>query len=217
VLLGWAAAMLVLGCANATLGIMRHRTMTKIRLEAGMRTAEAVLEQATRLGAALPRRITAGEVVTIGIGDVWVVARAMTAVGPGVGGVVTYAVVAVLLLRISPLIAVVVVLAGVPVIALVMGPLLGRLQAAGGHYRERQGALAARLVDILGGLRILNGLGGKQAHADRYRSESAALRAEGYRVGGVASWIEGLGAGLPTVCGPHSALWRTWHGSEVGS
>jgi ABC-type multidrug transport system fused ATPase/permease subunit len=197
-LLGWAAALLVLGCLNAILGIMRHRTMTRIRLDAGMWTVDAVLTQATRLGAALPRRITAGEVVTIGLGDVWVVARAMTAVGPGVGGVVTYAVVAVLLLRISPLIALV-VLAGVPVIALVMGPQLRRLQTAGGRYRERQGALAARLVDILGGLRILNGLGGKQAHRERYERESLALQAEGYRVGGVASWIEGLGAGLPTV------------------
>jgi hypothetical protein len=33
-----------------------------------MRTADAVMTHAVELGAALPRRITAGEVVTIGIG-----------------------------------------------------------------------------------------------------------------------------------------------------
>jgi ABC-type multidrug transport system fused ATPase/permease subunit len=197
-LIAWATAVFAIGIANAVLGISRHRTMSKIRLDAATRTAEAVMVHATRLGAALPRRVTAGEVVTIGIGDVWVVARALPVTGLGFGAVVAYALVAVLLFRISPWLAVV-VLAGVPVVAVVVGPLLGRLQSAGGRYRERQGALAARLVDILGGLRILNGLGGKEAHALRFRRDSAALRAEGYRVGGVTSWIQALGSGLPAV------------------
>jgi ABC-type multidrug transport system fused ATPase/permease subunit len=197
-LIAWAGAVFVLGVANAVLSILRHRTMTRIRLDAGTRTVDAVMTHATGLGAALPRRITAGEVVTIGIGDVWVVARALTVTGPGFGGAVAYVVVAVLLFRVSPVIAVV-VLAGVPVLALVVGPLLGRLQSAGVRYRERQGALAARLVDVLGGLAILNGLGGKDAHAARYRRASAELRDHGYRVGAVTSWIQALGTGLPAV------------------
>jgi ABC-type multidrug transport system fused ATPase/permease subunit len=197
-LIAWSAAVLVLGVTQAVLGILRHRTMTKLRLDAGMRTAGLVMTHATRLGAALPRRITAGEVVTIGIGDVWVIARAMTAAGPGVGGVVAYVVVAVLLFGLSPLLAVV-VLAGVPVLAVVVGPMLGRLQTSGTRYRERQGELAARLLDVLGGLRVLNGLGGKAAHAARYRRDSAALRDSGYSVGAVTSWIGALGTGLPAV------------------
>jgi ABC-type multidrug transport system fused ATPase/permease subunit len=104
----------------------------------------------------------------------------------------------VLLFQVSALIAVL-VLAGVPVIALIVGPLLGRLQVTGTRYRERQGALAARLVDIVGGLRILNGLGGKDEHAGRYRLASAKLRRDGYRVGAVMSWIGSLGLGLPAV------------------
>jgi ABC-type multidrug transport system fused ATPase/permease subunit len=197
-LVAWAGAVFLLGVANAVLSILRHRTMTRIRLDAGVRTANAVMTHATRLGAALPRRITAGEVVTIGIGDVWVIARALTVTGPGFGGAVAYLVVAVLLFRISPVIAVV-VLAGVPVLALLVGPLLGRLQSTGVGYRERQGALAARLVDVLGGLAILNGLGGKETHAARYRRASAELRDRGYRVGAVSSWIQALGTGLPAV------------------
>jgi ABC-type multidrug transport system fused ATPase/permease subunit len=156
------------------------------------------MEHATRLGAALPRRVTTGEVVTIGISDVWWIARSMTVVGPGVGGVLAYTVVAIMLFRISPMIAWV-VLAGVPVIAVVVGPLLGRLQATGTRYRERQGALNARLADILGGLRVLNGLGGKDTYAARYRQNSAELRREGYHVGAVTSWIGALGTGLPAT------------------
>jgi ABC-type multidrug transport system fused ATPase/permease subunit len=197
-LVAWAGAIFVIGLANAVLGILRHRTMTKIRLDGALRTADAVMAHAVELGAALPRRITAGEVVTIGIGDVWLVARSLTVTGPGVGAIVAYAVVMTLLARVSWMVAFVVA-AGVVTLAAMLGPLLSRLNAAGDGYRERQGRLAARLVDVLGGLRILNGLGGKEAHLRRYAAESDAVRAEGYRMGGALSWITALGDGLPTI------------------
>jgi len=196
VLVGWVAVLFVVAVANAVLAILRHRTMTKIRLDGGFRTVRAVLDQATWLGSRLPRRATAGEVVTIGIGDVWVLAQALTVTGPCIGAMIAYVAVAGLLLGISPLLAAV-VLAGVPLLAVVVGPLLGRLQRAGARYRERQGELAARLVDVVDGLRILNGLGGKAGQSARYRRDSRVLRDEGYRVGAVTSWIQALGAGLP--------------------
>ena len=142
--------------------------------------------------------MTAGEVVTIGIGDVAVISQTLTMTGPGVGAVLAYGVVAVLLLAVSPLLAAVVLL-GVPLLAVLVGPLLGRLQGAETRYRERQSGLAARLTDLVGGLRVLNGLGGKEVFADRYRRESQALRGEGYRVGAVTSWVQALGVGLPTL------------------
>ncbi|MEU7908525.1 ABC transporter ATP-binding protein [Actinoplanes sp. NPDC049118] len=197
-LIAWTAAVLLAGVTSAGLGIMRHRSMTKLRLAAALRTADLVMTHATRLGAALPRRVTSGEVVTIGIADVWTIGRAMNVGGVGVASVLAYAVVAVLLFRTSPLLAVV-VLAGVPVLALAVGPLLARVQAAGARYRKRQGALAAQLVDVVTGLRILNGLGGKEGHLARYRGNSAELRDLGYRVGRVSSWVGALGEGLPGV------------------
>jgi ABC-type multidrug transport system fused ATPase/permease subunit len=194
----WAGAIFVVGLANAVLGILRHRTMTKIRLDGALRTADAVMGHAVELGAALPRRVTAGEVVTIGINDVWLVARALTVTGPGVGAVVAYSIVLTLLAHISGVITPVAA-GGVVVLGVLLGPLMSRLNRAGGDYRERQGRLATRLVDVLGGLRILNGLGGKEAHLRRYTAESDAVRAEGYRVGGALSWITALGDGLPTI------------------
>jgi ABC-type multidrug transport system fused ATPase/permease subunit len=197
-LLAWTGVVLLVGMSSAGLGIMRHRSMTKLRLAAALRTADAVMAHATRLGAALPRRVTSGEVVTIGISDVWTIGRAMNVGGVGVASVLAYAVVAVLLFRTSPLLAAV-VLAGVPILVLALGPLLGRVQAAGARYRDRQGALAAQLVDVVSGLRILNGLGGKDGHLARYRRNSAGLRDLGYRVGRVSSWVGALGEGLPGV------------------
>jgi ABC-type multidrug transport system fused ATPase/permease subunit len=197
-LVGWAVAVLVVGVTSAGLGIMRHRSMTKMRMAAALHTADLVMTHATRLGAALPRRITAGEVVTIGISDVWTIGRAMNVGGVGVAASLAYAVVAVLLFRVSPVLAVV-VLVGVLVVGVVVGPLLQRTQRAGTRYREQQGELNARLVDVLGGLRILNGLGGKEIYVGRYERDSARLRELGYRVGGPSSWVGALGDGLPVV------------------
>ncbi|MFD9422113.1 MULTISPECIES: ABC transporter ATP-binding protein [unclassified Streptomyces] len=198
VLVGWAAALLGVGVLNAWLAIMRHRTMTRVRLDAAFRSVQVVVRQATRLGGALPRRVTAGEVLTIGFGDATVIASTLTITGPGVGAVLAYVVVAALLLAVSPLLAVVVLL-GVPLLAVSVGPLLGRLQRVEATYREQQGGLASRFEDIVRGLRVLNGIGGKEVYAERYRRGSRALRAEGYRVGSVTSWVQALGVGLPTL------------------
>ncbi|MEU6926733.1 MULTISPECIES: ABC transporter ATP-binding protein [unclassified Streptomyces] len=197
-LTGWVAALLGVGVLNAWLAIMRHRTMTRVRLDAVFRSVRVVVAQATRLGGALPRRVTAGEVVTIGFGDVAVIANALTITGPGVGAVLACVVVAVLLLTVSPLLAAVVLL-GVPLLVMLVGPLLGRLQGVESTYREQQGRLAARFEDMAGGLRVLNGIGGKEAYAEAYRRGSRTLQAEGYRVGAVTSWIQALGVGLPTL------------------
>ncbi|MFF0284655.1 ABC transporter transmembrane domain-containing protein [Streptomyces sp. NPDC005262] len=197
-LAGWVAALVGVGVLNAWLAIMRHRTMTRVRLDGAFRTVRVVVAQATRLGAALPRRATAGEIVTIGFGDVAMIANTLTVTGPGVGAVLAYVVVAALLLTVSPLLAVVVLL-GVPLLAVLIGPLLGRLQGAESAYRDRRSSLAARFADIAGGLRVLNGIGGKDVYAERYRRGSQELQAEGYRVGAVTSWIQALGVGLPTL------------------
>ncbi|MGW7043770.1 ABC transporter transmembrane domain-containing protein [Streptomyces avermitilis] len=197
-LFGWTAALFAVGAFNAWLGIMRHRTMTRVRMDANFRTVKVVVGQAVRLGAALSRQVGAGEVVTIGVGDVQTISQSLTVVGPGVGAVVAYTVVAGLLLSVSPPLAAVVLL-GVPLIAVLVGPLMGRLQGAETEYRERQGVLTARIGDLAGGLRVLNGLGGKGLFADAFRRDSRRLREQGYRVGAVTSWIEALGVGLPTL------------------
>lgn len=197
-LAGWTAALVAVGAFNAWLSIMRHRTMTRVRMDANFRTVKVVVGHVVRLGAALPRRTAAGEVVTIGVGDVQTIASALTVVGPGVGAVVAYCAVAGLLLSVSAQLAAVVVL-GLPLIAVIVGPLMRRLQATESEYRERQGVLTARIGDLAGGLRVLNGLGGKGLIADGFRRDSERLRDQGYRVGAVTSWMQAVGVGLPTL------------------
>ncbi|WP_328768511.1 ABC transporter ATP-binding protein [Streptomyces sp. NBC_00286] len=197
-LIGWSAALLGMGAFNSWLSIIRHRTMTRLRMDANFRTVKVVVGHAVRLGAALSRRAGAGEVVTIGVGDVQTISGSLTVVGPGVGAIVAYLAVAGLLLTLSPLLAGVILL-GIPVIAVIAGPLLGRLQSTETTYRERQSVLTARIGDLASGLRVLNGLGGKGLVADAFHRDSQRLRAQGYRVGAVTSWLQALGIGLPTV------------------
>ncbi|MFJ4281014.1 ABC transporter ATP-binding protein [Streptomyces massasporeus] len=194
----WSGALFVVGAFNAWLSIMRHRTMTRVRMDANFRTVKVVVGQAVRLGASLRRQAGAGEVVTIGVGDVQTVSQSLTVVGPGIGAVVGYLVIAVLLVSVSGVVALVVLL-GIPVLALLVGPLLGRLQGSEAEYRERQGVLTARIGDLAGGLRVLAGLGGRQLVADAFRRDSGRLREQGYRVGAVTSWVQALGVGLPSL------------------
>lgn len=198
VLAGWSAVLLGLGALTAWISILRHRTMTRLRMDANFRTVKSVIAQSTRLGASLTRQVGAGEVVTIGVTDVQQIAQSLTMTGPGLGAVVAYGVVSVQLLSISASLAAVVLL-GVPVMAVLVGPLLGRLRGAEAAYRERQGGLTARIGDLAGGLRVLGGLGGKGLYADAFRRDSREVVAQGYRVGAVASWVQALGEGLPTV------------------
>ncbi|WP_232021337.1 MULTISPECIES: ABC transporter ATP-binding protein [Pseudonocardia] len=197
-LLSWAGALVGVGFLVAALGIARHRTMTRIRMDASFRTVRATVRQCARLGASLRRRLDTGEITTVGIADVQVVSQAMTVTGPGFGAVVAYVVVAVVLVAISPLLAVV-VLAGVPLLAITIGPLLRRIERTAGGYRGIQGGLTHRLVDLLAGLPVLNGLGGKGFHQERYERQSQRLVAVGYQVGGPTSWVGALATGLPAL------------------
>jgi ABC-type multidrug transport system fused ATPase/permease subunit len=195
-LLMWVAAIVVAGAVLAWLGIMRHRTMTFIREDATARSAGVLLRHLSRLGAVLPRKLAAGEVATVGGSDIGHTSAVLTMTGPGVGAIIAYGVAATLLWSISPVLALC-VLVGVPAVALAVGPLLRRLDRAESVYRHEQGVLTTRAGDIVAGLRVLAGVGGRGLFARRYTDRSQALLAEGYRVGAVASWIEALTIAIP--------------------
>ncbi|MEO3744382.1 ABC transporter ATP-binding protein [Plantactinospora sp. B5E13] len=195
-LLLWVAAIVVAGLGQAWIGILRHRTMTFVREDATARSAAVLLRQLSRAGAVLSRKLAAGEVATVGGSDIGNTSHVLTMTGPGVGAVVAYAVVAVMLWSISPRLATCILL-GVPLTAAVMGPMLRRLDRVETVYRHRQGLLTARAGDIVAGLRVLAGVGGRGLFARRYTDRSQELLAEGYRVGAVNSWIRALTGALP--------------------
>ena len=194
----WVALLTVVIIVNAVIGGLRHGTMTKIRAFSALHISRAAVRQSTRLGAELQRQSSSGEVVAIGLGDVQTIAQALTVTGPGVGSVVAYMVVAVLLSAMSWVLAVV-VLTGVPVLALTVGPVLHRTHKAMTPHREQTRVVVNRLIDVVGGLRVLNGLGGKESRWRQFRADSQETVRLGYRVAAADSWTSALGGGLPTL------------------
>ncbi|WP_017587869.1 ABC transporter ATP-binding protein [Nocardiopsis ganjiahuensis] len=197
-LLLWAGITAVVAVVTATVSILRHRTMFLVRTDAALRTMRAITRHSTVLGSSLSRRVTSGELSTVQASDVLQIAHILTLTGPGVGSIIGYVGVAVLLFTISPLLAAIVVL-GVPVLGLVIGPLMGRLHSRQAVYREHQGRTTALAADIVSGLRVLCGIGGKTHFARRYEERSGELLHQGYRVSETTSWFQAVSACLPVV------------------
>ncbi|MGK8504490.1 ABC transporter ATP-binding protein [Nocardia asiatica] len=198
VFLGMSGALLGIGVVLAVLSVLQYRTMMLVCTDAYIRTIRLLTHTVTRLGPALRRKLGAGEVVAVGSTDVEQIALALMIAGPGLAGVLGYCAVAVVLLGISWVLAAAVLL-GVPLMMVLMGPLLKWLQQAEADYREQQGKLTAMAGDIVAGLRVICGIGGKEVFFGRYRVQSEQLREEGYRVAAVTSWIGALSLALPMV------------------
>jgi ABC-type multidrug transport system fused ATPase/permease subunit len=194
----WAGALFVLGSVAAATGILRHRNAVFNWLGAAYRTMQLTVRHAGRLGATLPARIATGDVVSIGTSDIRHLGNLLDITARAAGAVVAVVVVAVLLLHASVPLGLVVVL-GVPALVGVATLLIRPLHRRQHAYREEQGKLATRAADIVGGLRVLRGVGGEATFAARYATASQELRAAGVRVARLDSYLEGAQVLLPGI------------------
>ncbi len=149
-LLTWGALTFALGVAQAVTGVMRHRMAVYNWLSAAYRTVQVTVRQATRLGATLPRRMSTGEVVSVGNSDIAHIGNAIDILLRGTGAVVAVAAVTVIMFRMSPVLGLT-VLAGVPLMAAAVAPLLRPLHRRQHAHRDLQGELSTRAADIVAG------------------------------------------------------------------
>ena len=197
-LMTYAALMLGVGLVQAASGIVRHRFAVTNWLITAYRTVQLVTRQTVRLGATLPRRVSTGEVVTIGSSDISHLGQVMDVSARFAGAVVSFVLVAVILLQTSVTLGLVVLL-GVPGLMLLIGPILAPLQRRSDAQRALTGELSATASDIVAGLRVLRGIGGEQVFHERYRRESQAARRAGVEVARVQSVLDALQVLLPGV------------------
>ena len=197
-LLIWSMVLFGAGAVQAFAGITRHRFALTNYLSAAYRTVQVAVRQANRLGSTLPRRLDAGEVVAIGTSDLSHVGSAVDITARGTGAIVAVVVVTTILLATSLPLGLVVVL-GVPVLMGVVGLLIRPLHRRQHAYREQQGTLTGRAADLVGGLRVLRGIGGEAVMAAGYRSDSQLLRAHGVRTARVEALLEAAQVLLPGV------------------
>ncbi|HZM78740.1 MAG TPA: ABC transporter ATP-binding protein [Candidatus Limnocylindrales bacterium] len=185
----WAGAFLLLAGLQVFAGIMRHRIAVFNYLCASFRTVQVTIAQTLRLGATLPKRLQAGDVVAIGAADTNQIGYAIDINARFSGAIVTVIVISALMLTASWKLGLVVVL-GVPIALAVTGLLVKPLQQRQAAYREQQGVLTGRAVDIVAGLRVLRGIGGEAVFAKRYRDESQILRGTGISAARIDSLLE---------------------------
>jgi ABC-type multidrug transport system fused ATPase/permease subunit len=195
-LLYWALVMFAIGLVQAVSGIIRHRFAVTNWLTAAYRTVQLITRQAVHLGGTLPRKVSTGEVVAIGTNDLSSIGQVMDVSARFSGAVVSFVLVAVILLGTSVPLGLL-VLIGVPVLMLLIAPLLRPLQARSAHQRHLMGELSNTATDIVGGLRVLRGIGGEQVFHDRYRRESQTTRRAGVEVARVQSVLDALQVFLP--------------------
>ncbi len=180
-LLRWALVLLGIGLVQAVSGIMRHRFAVTNWLVAAYRVVQLVGRQTTRLGGTLPRKVSTGEVVAIGTSDLSHIGQVMDVSARFAGAIVSFFLVSVILLQTSVTLGLV-VLIGVPLLMLGVVPILGPLQKRAAHQRHLMGRLSNTASDIVGGLRVLRGIGGEQVFHDRYTEQSQTTRRAGVRV-----------------------------------
>ncbi|RSM69016.1 multidrug ABC transporter permease [Actinoplanes sp. ATCC 53533] len=197
-LLTWCLVLLGLGLIQAGAGIARHRLAVFNWLAAAHRTVQVTVRQSNRLGSALPRRLKTGEVVAIGTADLGHIGGAVEITARGTGSVVAIVTVIVVLLLTSVPLGLVVVF-GVPLLMAVVGLLIRPLHRRQQAYREQQGRLTGRATDLVGGLRVLRGVGGEPVMSGRYREQSQVLRAAGLRVAAVEALLEAAQVLLPGI------------------
>ncbi len=197
-LLWYAGLLFAIGLIQAASGIIRHRFAVTNWLTAAYRTVQLVGRHAVHLGATLPRKVSTGEVVAIGTSDISHLGQVMDASARFAGAIVSFLLVSVILLQTSVTLGLV-VLIGVPALMLLVGPLLAPLQRRSARQRELTGDLSNTANDIVGGLRVLRGIGGEQVFHDRYRRESQTTRRAGVEVAKLQSVLDALQVFLPGV------------------
>ncbi|REE96022.1 ABC transporter transmembrane domain-containing protein [Thermomonospora umbrina] len=208
-LVTWSAVLLGLALLTAASSGLRHRLAVFCWLSAAYRTVQVVTRQSTRLGATLSKRMSAGEVVSVGISDVSHIGDALDIVIRGTAAVIAIVAVIVLMLIASPPLGLV-VLVGVPLILLVAAPLMRPYRRRHERLRELVGDLNTRATDIVAGLRVLRGIGGEHLFADRYREESQRVRRAGVETARAESMLSGAEVLLPGLL----VVAVTWMGAR---
>ncbi|MEV4439339.1 ABC transporter ATP-binding protein [Streptomyces sp. NPDC049577] len=195
--LAWAGGlMLLLGVLTALGDVMLHRRSVTNWITAAARVQQLLAREAAELGAALTRRVAAGEVVAVSTADVEKIGWFVEAVSRFASAAVASVAVCVTLVVYQPVLGGVVA-AGVPLLALAVLPLLPHATKRADAQREKAGRATELASDTVAGLRVLRGIGGEELFLSRYRRASQEVRAAAVRSARMWALIAAVQVALP--------------------
>jgi ABC-type multidrug transport system fused ATPase/permease subunit len=151
-----------------------------------------VTRKATQMGHVLPQRSPTGEVLSVSASDSDEFGALTEIVSRFVGALIAYLVIAGLVLSTSVKLGIVVLLTA-PLIVLFAMPLLRPLQRREEIDRSRTSDLTSLATDIVGGLRILRGIGGERTFARNYAAQSQYTRQAAVSAGVWQAAVEATG------------------------
>ncbi|WP_405636797.1 ABC transporter ATP-binding protein/permease [Streptomyces sp. NBC_00056] len=201
---------LLLGAALALGDTMLHRTAVTNWITAAARVQQLLARRTATLGAALTRRVAAGEVVAVSTGDVEKIGWFVEALSRFAAAALTVVVVCVGLVIYQPALGIVVAV-GMPVLALAVLPLLPRATRRADQQREKAGRATELASDTVAGLRVLRGIGGEELFLDRYRRASQEVRSAAVRSARMWSLISAVQVLLPGLL----LIAVVWYGIEL--
>ncbi|MGW8943463.1 ABC transporter transmembrane domain-containing protein [Streptomyces koyangensis] len=204
----------VFGIGVAAGDLMLHRTSVTNWITAAARVQQLLARRTTVLGAALTRRVAAGEVVAVSTGDVEKIGWFVEALSRFTAAAVTVLAVCAALFVYQPALGGVVAV-GVPVLALAVLPLLPPATRRADHQREKAGRATELASDTVAGLRVLRGIGGEQLFLGRYRDASQEVRhaaVRSARMWALISAVQVLLPGLLLV----GVVWYGVHLAQLG-
>ncbi|MFF0289870.1 ABC transporter transmembrane domain-containing protein [Streptomyces sp. NPDC005262] len=188
----------VLGVLIAVGDTMLHRTAVTNWITAAARVQQLLARKTAELGAALTRRVAAGEVVAVSTGDVEKIGWFVEALSRFAAAAAALVLICVGLVLYLPSLGVLVVLA-MPILALAVLPLLPRATRRADLQREKAGKATELASDTVAGLRVLRGIGGEELFLGRYRSASQEVRKAAVRSAQMWSLISAIQVLLPGV------------------
>ena len=156
-------------------GALGHTVVVRTWLVAMYGSMKLVTRKATQMGHVLPQRTPTGEVLSVSASDSDEFGALTEVVSRFVGALIAYLVIAGLVLSTSLKLGIVVLITA-PLIVLFAMPLLRPLQRREEFERNRTSDLTSMATDIVGGLRILRGIGGEQTFARNYSGQSQYTR-----------------------------------------
>ncbi|MFE4540506.1 ABC transporter ATP-binding protein [Streptomyces scopuliridis] len=198
------------GAAISVGDTMLHRTAVTNWITAAARVQQLLARKTAQLGAALTRRVAAGEVVAVSTGDVEKIGWFVEALSRFLAAVIAIVLVCVGLVLYLPELGTLVAV-GVPVLAVAVLPLLPRAAQRADVQREKAGKATELASDTVAGLRVLRGIGGEELFLGRYRAASQEVRKAAVRSARMWSLISAIQVLLPGIM----LISVIWYGARL--
>ncbi|MFD6341741.1 ABC transporter transmembrane domain-containing protein [Streptomyces sp. NPDC060210] len=198
------------GVAISVGDTMLHRTAVTNWITAAARVQQLLARKTAQLGAALTRRVAAGEVVAVSTGDVEKIGWFVEALSRFLAAVIAIVLICVGLVLYLPELGTLVAI-GVPVLALAVLPLLPRAAQRADVQREKAGKATELASDTVAGLRVLRGIGGEELFLGRYRAASQEVRKAAVRSARMWSLISAIQVLLPGIM----LISVIWYGARL--